>query len=278
MRGGLIIRGRRCAAAMIAERPEAISLSLAGQRLLLTGAGWQRALPDGYAPFRSVLPEKAFHLHLEQLSGQAQPWPAETLPAPGRGDVLELRWQDLCATIDLAAGQGTVWAPRANAAPVAFLWALLRELLEDGLIVHGALLSDGDRGWLCAGPSGCGKTTLAGLFPEHRLADELTALRRIEGEWHAFSLPAGQSRPGSRPLAGIRLLRHGREHRRRPLAAREATTRLGAEILWPFIRAGTMASRIPLLLDLLAEMPVDELSFRPDRGVWPVLTGRVESA
>ena len=83
--------------------------------------------------------------------------------------------------------------------------------------MHGALLSDGDRGLLCCGVSGSGKSTIAALFPEAALCDEMVRLAVGSGV-EVRSLPFWQARPGSVTLGAVFILEHGAVNRRNPMA------------------------------------------------------------
>lgn len=171
----------------------------------------------------------------------------------------------------LAPGRIEITGPLAtyplDAALIA-QWALAG---RDAVVVHGALLADGDRGWLCTGPSGVGKTTLAALLPEHARCDELVGLRRETRaefpELVAYSLPFWRGRPSRVVLDGVHFLRHEREHRRRPLSPARAFARLRTQVLWPNGPAATLAGAFRTVT-ALAELPCHVLGFRPDRGVW----------
>ncbi|MEM9556088.1 MAG: hypothetical protein AAGC60_17660 [Acidobacteriota bacterium] len=166
-------------------------------------------------------------------------------------------------------------------APLDRLLQLLWTRHRRGLILHGAALVEpggardhGDRrGWLCTGPSGVGKSTLAGLFPHHALCDELTAVRVEQGDVPRIdSLPFWRGRPGSAPLAGIHLLRHGASHRRHRLSPRQALAALRTEVSWPVPDRDAVERALDALTRLVRAVPVWRLEFRPDRDVWHELT------
>ena len=148
---------------------------------------------------------------------------------------------------------------------------LAYESWRRGLIVHGAALADGGRGWLASGPSGSGKSTLAALFPERSLCDEFTALRLDGGRPRLAALPFWNSRRGGAPLCGIYLLKHGRSDRRMRLPTGEAFRRLRREVLWPTFDPKALERAFDTLGELLDRVPVWELAFRPRRDVWRVI-------
>ncbi len=155
--------------------------------------------------------------------------------------------------------------------------ALWYETHDSGLIFHAAALAGDGAGWLLSGPSGSGKSTLAGLFPKHAMCDELAAVRLEGGSPRLTALPFWTGRKGSVPLAAIYLLRHDRRHRRRRLSPGEAVRRLRRQVVWPTFDPDALRRAFTALFDLLGQVPVWELGFRPEPEVWHVLareTGR----
>lgn len=145
------------------------------------------------------------------------------------------------------------------------LWSLACG--PDAAIVHGALLADEDRGWLCTGPSGVGKSTLADLLPRRALCDELTGVRIESGELVAYSLPFWRGRPGRVRLEGVHFLAHGLEHERSELSTGQAFGRIHPQILWPSWSPAALAGAFRVAA-ALADVPTDVLSFRPEASVW----------
>jgi hypothetical protein len=144
----------------------------------------------------------------------------------------------------------------------------LPELAAPALVAHGALLTDGARGFLCCGFSGAGKTTLAALLPERALCDELALVRAAAGGFEGVSLPYWTARPGCAPLAGVFLLEHAPEHRRWRLAPVAAARALRAHIYWPTRQPAALRGAFATLAGLTAAVPVWRLGFARDPGVW----------
>ena len=149
---------------------------------------------------------------------------------------------------------------------------VLPALLEPSLVVHGTLLRDGSRAYLCCGQSGAGKSTLAAMLPEHALCDELAAIRPTDGGFEGVSLPYWVARPGSAPLASVFILEHATSHRRTRIAPGEAIRELRRHICWPTENANAMTATFTTLTRLVQEVPVYRLGFRKDPGVWDVIT------
>ena len=179
-------------------------------------------------------------------------------------------WPGFEAEVDLSSRTAVCRGPAAVGHLELFLQRLLAVVLEDGLVLHGAALADESYGWICSGPSGAGKSTIASLFPERALCDELVAVRVTRGAASVHALPFYTSRPGAARLAGILMLEHGPEHVRTPISPHEAMRRLAQQVLWP--GSAFDARTAATLLTLAETVPAYMLTFRPDRGVWPVLT------
>ena len=152
------------------------------------------------------------------------------------------------------------------------LTELLPGLLAPSLVVHAALLGDGERSFLCCGHSGAGKSTLAALLPEWSLCDELAAVRLTGSGFHGVSLPYWTSRPGSAPLAGVFILEHAPAHRRSRLEPADAVRELRHHVCWPTEEAEALAGSFRTLTRLTETVPVYRLAFRRDPGVWNLIT------
>ena len=148
----------------------------------------------------------------------------------------------------------------------------LPELAAPSLLVHGTLLTDGERTYLCCGPSGAGKSTLAALLGHRALCDELALVRPSGGTFEGVALPYWKARPGSGPLAGVFLLEHAPEHRRRRLAPGEAVRELHRHVYWPTGSPAAMEAALGTLAALVPAVALWRLGFRKDPGVWKLIT------
>ncbi len=151
------------------------------------------------------------------------------------------------------------------------LRTLLPSVIAPDLMVHGALLGDGERGFLCCGVSGSGKSTMAVLFPEAALCDEMVRLV-VRPEVEVRSLPFWRARPGAVSLAAIFIIEHGIEHRRIPLAESEAIHELRRHIYWPVEHPELMRQSFEALSDVCRDTPVFRMAFRPEPSVWATMT------
>jgi hypothetical protein len=172
---------------------------------------------------------------------------------------------------DFTARRLTVRGPAAAYPLDAALRYLLPLLHPDGLVLHAAALVGDAGAWLCCGASGSGKSTLAELFPERTLCDELVLVRPHAGSWRAHALPYWRAHPGSAPLAGICLLRHGARNVRRRLAPPDALRRVTPTVSWPEARPDRLPDSLTTLVAVVEAVPVFELEFRPTRDVWDTL-------
>jgi len=209
-------------------------------------ADWLASLKDRFQGFLTTAPPQ---LVLRHRPGRAGP-PVEYLPSG--------------AEVRLNAGAGTEFVD-------SVFRTRLPELAAPALVAHGALLTDGTRGFLCCGPPGAGKSTLAALLPERALCDELALVRASGGGFEGISLPYWVARPGCVPLAGVFLLEHAPEHRRQRLAPAAAARVLKSNFYWPTQLPAALSGAFTTLADLVATVPVWRLGFARDPGIWQTI-------
>jgi hypothetical protein len=244
---------------------------------------WLAALAPRYAGFRSTAAPR-FELELvarERGSVDRAGLLAMMTEAPtvaAHGERLAMRSRSFAIELDFARG-GRVIGPCHRYPVDLALRTLLVAALDDGVVLHGAFLAAGQRGFVCAGPSGAGKSTLATLVAPHALCDELTLVRRgAFGGWRAQALPYWQGRPGEAELVRLVLLDHAPRHAWRAVEPAAAWRRLAREVLWPGFSPLRMASAFALFERLLGEVPIAELGFRPTPDVWSVLASAEQAA
>ena len=188
------------------------------------------------------------------------------------GDEAEMTAQHGCLSIVHPGGRSAeVAARRGTDVLDGVLRTLLPSVIAPDLMVHGALLSDGDPGLLCCGVSGSGKSTIAALFPEAALCDEMVRLAVGSGV-EVRSLPFWQARPGSVPLGAVFILEHGAVNRRTPMAVSEAIQELRRHIYWPVEHPTLMRKLFETLADVCRNIPIYRLAFRPEPSVWTTMT------
>jgi len=254
------------------------NLELGEQVVGLRGdaASWADALTPRYDRFRTSRPAE---IEID-LTATGVPLAAELLRlqvvAPTirlDGGELRIDGPGYRAEIDLACRRGRLEGPLHRAGFDALARALIAlALREDGLLLHGALLIDGERAYSCVAPSGQGKTTLTRLLPEQARCDELHAVRRDgSGEWRALALPFWHGAPGRGRLSAVYRLSHGRRHQVHELAPAEALRRLATEVIWPAHDPEGVETSLELLAKLVREVPCRELRFVPEPGVWSAI-------
>ncbi len=207
------------------------------------------------------------------LDSPLQRYPEDTTVQALPGERLGLSSATFEAEIDLRSRSCKLRGPLATYPVDSLLRHLLPLVLDDGLILHGALLCQDDRAWVCCGPSGCGKTTLARLLPDQALCDELVAVRRRDGTWQAHALPFWQARPGGGYLQELLLLHHGPTHRRLALTPEQAGRDLVSQVLWPIACRDHLEQVFHRLLSLVAEIGSQRLEMAPRPDVWQVISG-----
>lgn len=156
-----------------------------------------------------------------------------------------------------------------------FLLDLLTDMLpfHNGMMLHAAGICEGGRAVIFAGPSGAGKSTLAGLWRGNAgvrvLNDDRVILRRKEGRWWAYPVPAfGDLRsesPDGVMLEAAFVIRHAVENGASRRGAAEAAASLLPHLALPAYDAVAVGLDLKLLEDLAEGVPVYELGFLPDQ-------------
>lgn len=160
---------------------------------------------------------------------------------------------------------------RASEILDGLLRMLLPSLAAPDLIVHGALLEISGEAVLCSGRPGAGKSTIASLFPESALCEELCRIRSTEGWVEVRSLPFWEALRARMPLARIFVLEHGERHRVRALGLSAAMREMRKHIYWPLKDLESVSSIFGTLAGLIEQVPVYRLAFRPEVSVREVL-------
>lgn len=148
------------------------------------------------------------------------------------------------------------------------LRSLMPAVIAPDLMMHGALLTDGHRGFFCCGVSGSGKSTIASLFPEAALCDELARLHVGAEGVEVRSLPFWKARPATVGLSGIFMIEHGVEQRRTRLDQPKAIKALRRHVYWPVDDPELMHQSFEVLADICREIPVFRMAFRPEPSIW----------
>lgn len=137
-----------------------------------------------------------------------------------------------------------------------------------GMLLHGAVISDGTNGYAFTADSGVGKTTHIKLW-QKAFGDEISIIngdkpiiRKREGKWYAYGTPwcgkEGWNINTSVPLAGLCFLRRGETNSIKPYNAASAIADIFPQLLIPADSVGLTAT-LDLLDGLLTDVPLYEL-------------------
>jgi hypothetical protein len=174
------------------------------------------------------------------------------------------------AELELAAADAVAAADYAVRSVLA-----LAAFQRGGLLLHAAGIAARGQAIAFFGHSGCGKTTIARLaHVQGVLSDDLVLLQPDDGTWWAHATPFwSMARPLVRPcspapLSALYRLRQDRITTVEPLAGARALAELAASS--PVVNADPQQASALLArcAALSASVPVRELRFRPDAGVW----------
>jgi len=153
-------------------------------------------------------------------------------------------------------------------------WALLP---QDGFLLHAASIVRNGKAYVFVGRSGAGKSTVASLSPQRSvLTDEISLIKRVDAEWHAFGTPFwGEFRADgvntSAPLGGIFRLIQSSENCVEPIRSSALLKSLLPCVLFFSADTGDHKRLLGILAAASAEIPGYSLRFRKDRSFWEVL-------
>jgi len=160
---------------------------------------------------------------------------------------------------------------------------LLRVLLsmvllqQDGFLLHAATIVRDGKAYVFAGRSGAGKSTASALSPAGSvLTDEISLLRRYDGQWFAHGTPFwGEFHAGGRneryPLSGVYALQQALEDRTEPLSTKEAFRALLRCVLFFAREQRPSETLLTILGGLTAQVPCRRLHFRRSAEFWKVI-------
>ena len=145
-------------------------------------------------------------------------------------------------------------------------------ILMDVLTFHGVLMEHEGRGIIISADSGVGKTTHARMWRDQKGAlivngDRASCYRR-NGVWTGFGMPwCGTSGEYMKREVAIRafvILEQGQQNVVRKLATRESFAYMFAQVLYPQWNQALLEKVLELLDDFLGEIPIWQLTCRPD--------------
>jgi hypothetical protein len=153
-------------------------------------------------------------------------------------------------------------------------WALLG---QQGFLLHAATVVKNGKAYVFVGRSGAGKSTVASLSPRGSvLTDEISLLKRVDGEWRAFGTPFwGEFRADgantSAPLAGIFRLVQAAVNRLAPLRPSELLRSMLPCVLFFSSQVGDNDRLLQILVAASEQVPGYNLQFQKSRAFWEVV-------
>lgn len=153
-------------------------------------------------------------------------------------------------------------------------WALLP---QDGFLLHASSVVRNGKAHVFVGRSGAGKSTVASLSPQGSvLTDEISLIKPVDGEWHAFGTPFwGEFRADghntSAPLAGISRLIQSPENRMSPLRPTELLKTLLPCVLFFSSQPPDHHRLLQILAGACKEISGYDLRFQKNPSFWEVL-------
>jgi hypothetical protein len=144
-----------------------------------------------------------------------------------------------------------------------------------GMIVHAAGLEWGGRGYVFPGKSGAGKSTLSRLFATRSnfemLSDDRIVLRKMGGAFRSYGTPwpgdAGFAVNKGAPLSGMFFIHKGPQNVIREISPKQALERLFHVGVIPWYEKEMLPDFLDFCEDLVTNVPVYDLHFRPDQDV-----------
>ena len=155
---------------------------------------------------------------------------------------------------------------------------------RNAFIVHSCGWSCNGKSVLFPGVSGAGKTTLCRQLMAAGqgtiLSDDRVVLCEGPAGFRACGTPwpgdAKQARNESAPLAALGFIEQAPEHRLTPIPPAEALRRLMEAASIPWYSSALRDLVLPLVARLVSTVPAYRVGFRPDPGVFNVLSPLVE--
>jgi hypothetical protein len=137
-----------------------------------------------------------------------------------------------------------------------------------GMLLHSAVISDGQYGYAFTANSGVGKTTHIKLWKQafgdgvEIINGDKPILRKRDGKWYAYGTPwcgkEGWNRNKAVPLAGICFLRRGKANTITPYNPEQVLAEIMPQLLIPEDAPSLMAT-LDLLDGVLTDIPLYEL-------------------
>jgi len=146
---------------------------------------------------------------------------------------------------------------------------------ERGVILHSCGIVAEDKGILFLGESGAGKSTLARMWAQENgvdiLSDDRVIVRKQGREFRICGTPwhgeAAFGSPREAKLERILFLRHGKENSVKDMKGLDPVSHLLTCSFPPLWDSQDMAFVLEFFSELSAQVPCQELSFRPEKSI-----------
>ena len=149
---------------------------------------------------------------------------------------------------------------------------------REGACIHATAVDLSGKGYLFPGRSGAGKSTISRSFASKKrsvLSDDRVVVRKIGPTFRCFGTPwAGDAEIAqnrSLPLHGICFIHHGNENRLETIKPVEAFERLMPVTSIPWYDEKVMPDILSFCEDMVTNVPVYDLYFRPGEEVVDLL-------
>lgn len=146
--------------------------------------------------------------------------------------------------------------------------------LDDGIMIHGAVVKIDGRAYIFSGRSGSGKTTISGLFKAAGLkvmTDENVVIRRRDGQVYAYGTPwpggGRMAAPDSAPVGAICFISHGTENTLRKTDVKQAAKNILHQSIVQTWEASSIGRIFDSVNALAANTPCFEMPFVNDKSV-----------
>ena len=142
---------------------------------------------------------------------------------------------------------------------------------KHGALIHAAGIDVHGRGYIFPGKSGAGKSTITEQLAVREdiglLSDDRIVVRKIDGAFKAYGTPwPGEARIAinkSVPLSGIFFINHASSNRIKKITPGQALKRLLPVTSIPWYDREIMSEILTFCEDLISNVPIYELYFKP---------------
>jgi hypothetical protein len=200
-------------------------------------------------------------------------------PSPGQKHVWMAKFDHLVNTATIYLGEtfigkknGKVTVSNPLRYPLDQILLMYYLAQREGALIHAAGLEFNGKGYIFPGKSGAGKSTisrqLAGMDDYEFLSDDRMIVRKFNKTFKAFGTPwsgeAGIAVNKSVDLSGIFFISQASFNRIDDITPQKAMERLFPVVSIPWYDKEVMIKILDFCEDLISNMPVYELYFKPD--------------